>query len=151
MLGIELCSTRDFEMFMSFSLSFSKLLFFLPGNTLHVAEVWRSREGSFCRAIYRGSFNQKRKVAPPPVRLFCMYVLYDKLSRTLQHTVNAAGFFLPRSLCPLYTVWKDSSDLERNGLGWSPSCEPGNERGNEEEEKAWEVRYIMRKLVTIAL
>lgn len=120
-------------MFMSLSLSFSKLLFFPPGNTLHVAEARWSGEGGFCRAIYRVFFNQKLKVAPPPVRLFCTYMLYDKLSKILQHTGNVGEFLLPWSPCPLYALWKDNSDLERNGLGWSPSCEPGNE----EWEREW--------------
>lgn len=81
-----------------------------------------------------------------------MCVLYDKLSKTLQHANNAAGFILPQSLCPLYTLWMDNSDLEQNGLGWSPSCEPENEEwGNEEEVKASEERYTMKKQVTIAL
>lgn len=104
-LGPEFCSKWGFEMFMSF-LWVSQSFYFFLLETVYVTEVWRSTERSFCRATYRGSFHQKLKVAPQPVRLFCTCVLYDKLKMTLQHRVNATGFILPHSLCPLYTLWR---------------------------------------------
>ena len=83
---------------------------------LETPYMWqRCGEGS--RASCRCSFNEKLKVAPQPVRLFCRYAQYDKLSKTLQHAVNAAGFLLSWSLWALYTLWKDDSDLEQKRFG----------------------------------